>query len=213
MPVAFCFIPQDVSFRPAAADVARLLRFLLEDDLADNGGVYVDITCESGYHRPGTSDLVTLEAAADALEKADCDAAGFAVENIRGTGRIPMLFENADQRNLSLMGWLSVRAFDEPYPLIDSDADYRVTCAGCGAVRPQQEWASDGTARRCPDCGQSFAPHELEYDPKMEWARFIIEISDLEFVDEPPRLAPGDPLSRELPGILGTPLKTAWYHA
>jgi len=212
MPTVFCLIPQDRTFKPRAADVAATLEFLLEQEFIDNDEVYLDIAYENGRHRPGASDLITVEAAAAELRRADdIELTDFLVENIRGTSKIPQLFENADQKNLSLAGWLAVRAFELPYPIFDSNARYIITCSACGRPAPQEQWDQVNGLRRCPACGELEELHQLQFTPPVEFSRFIIEISELIFTDASPRLKPEIELVDKLQDILGTALKAISY--
>jgi len=210
--IVVCLIPEDPSFKPAAADVAHLLRVLVRADYVDNDEVYLDIAFETGHHLPGASTMTTLENAADKLEQQD-DAllAGFSIENIRGTSKIPDQFENCDQRNLSLMGWMALRVFEEAYPIFDSEEDYWVTCASCGHQASQSEWASDGRLWRCPRCEHGADLVALDFYPRVDFARFIFEVSELVFTGTPPRLVPNADLKAEIEGALGCDLKMVWY--
>jgi len=212
MPVAFCFIPDERSLKPAAADVAKLLKFLLDDDYVDNEKVYLDIAYENGHHRPGASDMITLADAAGVLEQSDdAELRNFFVENIRGTAKIPQLFENCDQKNLALMGWLAVRVFEEPYPIIGSEVEYSIRCAFCGMQSRQQQWGCEGDLRRCPACEKAEEMYLLDFSPKVEFARFVLEITELDFTDTPPRLKPDSQFLSLLEDALGADMKPAWY--
>ncbi|NQT19066.1 MAG: hypothetical protein HQ592_05125, partial [Planctomycetes bacterium] len=141
MEIVFSLIPEDKFFKPAAGDVATLLKTLLIDEYIDDEEVYLDVGYESGHHRPGASTLTTVVKAAAALEECDDrELADFSVENIRGTSKIPELFENCDQQNLSLMGWLAVRVFENAYPILDSDVERSVVCTFCGREASHQQW-------------------------------------------------------------------------
>ena len=212
MPTVFCLIPQDRTFKPRAADVAAVLTFLLDQEYIDNDDVYLDIAYEDGHHRPGASDMITVETVAGELAQADdIELTDFFVENIRGTARIPQLFENSDQKNLSLVGWLAVRIFEQPYPIFASDERYLIRCAACGRQAAQDEWSQQGTLRRCPACDELEELHQLQFSPAVEFARFILEISELVFTDGQPRLKPEIELVEKLQDILGTPLKAISY--
>ena len=210
--IVVCLIPENPTFKPAAADVAQLLRVLVRADYADNDEVYLDIGFENGHHLPGASTMITMEHAAEELEKQDdATLAGFSVENIRGTSKIPNQFENCDQRNLSLMGWLAVRVFEEPYPIFDLEKDYWIACDQCGHQGGQAEWTADGSLRRCPQCGHGSDLIRLDFHPPVDFARFIFEVSELVFNESPPLLLPGSSLKGEAEGALGCDLKMVWY--
>ena len=212
MPIVFCLIPQDASFKPRAAAVAALVRLLLDQEFIDNDEVYLDVAYENGHHRPGVTDMITVEAAAAELEKCDDLAVtDFFVENIRGTARIPQLFENSDQKNRSLVGWLAVRVFDEPYPMFSSATEYSVRCGFCGHEAGVREWGCQGKLFRCPACGQCDELHNLDFSPAVEFARFVLEISELVFTDDIPRLKPDAELAAKLQEILGAELRPIWY--
>ena len=212
MPTVFCLIPQDASFKPRTDSVAGLLRFLLEQEFVDNDEVYLDIAYENGHHRPGASTLTTVENAASELERCDdLEVTDFFVENVRGTAKIPQLFENADQKNLSLVGWLAVRVFDEPYPIFSSDAEYKIRCGFCGRESDLRDWGRQDKLRCCPACGQCEELDKLDFSPKVEFARFILEISELVFSEPIPRLKPDTDLPAKLQEIIGAELRPIWY--
>jgi len=212
MPTVFCLIPEDRTFKPRAADVAAALEFMLEQEYIDNDEVYLSVAYEGGRHRPGASDLITVESAAAELRKADdLELTDFFVENIRGTSKIPQLFENTDQKNLSLVGWLAVRAFEQPYPIFASNEHYLIACSACGRQAPQERWQQVNGLRRCPACEELEELHNLQFLPPVEFSRFIIEISELIFTDQPPRLKPETEFIDKLQDILGAPLKAISY--
>jgi len=212
MEIVFCLIPEDKFFKPAVADVARILRLLLTEEYIDNEEVYLDIAYENGHHRAGASDMTTVADAVAELEAADdLELIGFSVENIRGTGKIPEIFENCDRRNLSLMGWLAARVFEDPYPILDSQEEYTISCAFCGREARQEEWTSAGNLWRCPECERLEEMHALDFSPRVEFARFIFEISELVFTQTPPRVNPHEKLIDEMAEILGCELKPIWY--
>jgi len=212
MPVVFCFIPDDPAFKPSAASVAAVLKFMLDGQYIDNDDVYLDIAYENGHHRPGASQPTTVDAAAAVLEESDeIELTSYAVENIRGSEKVPPLFENCNQKNRSLVGWLAVRVSDVPYPLFDSGTDYSIRCSYCGRVANQREWPAESSMRTCPACGQADQMHLLDFIPKVEFARFVLEISELVFDDTPPRLAESTDFAVRLQELLGTELKPVWY--
>jgi len=212
MPIVFCFIPDDIALKPSADSIARLLSFMIESEYVDNDSVYLDIAYESGHHRPGASTATTVDAAAAVLKESDeAELSDYCIENIRGTAKIPLLFENANQKNLSLVGWLAVRVFEQPYPLFDSTEDYTIKCSYCGHEANQRLWQAQGSMRTCPSCGQADEMHLLDFFPKVEFARFVLEISELVFLDSPPRLAPGHEFLPKLQETLGAELKPVWY--
>jgi len=212
MEMVFCLIPEDKFFKPAAADVAGVLKLLLAEDYIDNDEVYLDLAYENGHHRPGASDMTTVADAAAALEEADdLELTDFTLENIRGTSRIPELFENCDRKNLSLMGWLAIRVFEQTYPLLDSEEEHKIRCGFCGHETDQQEWTGRGRLWRCPACDRLEEMHALHFSPPVEFARLIIEISDLPFTEAPPRLKQDEEFMEEIGDILGCELKPVWY--
>ena len=212
MEIVFCLIPEDRSFKPAVSDVAELLRFLLENDYIDNEDVYLDIAYDSGHHRTGTSDTITAEDAAAELQAGDdIEINDFSIENIRGTSRVPELFENCNQKNQSLTGWLAIRVFEEPYPILDTEEDYSVRCGFCGHEANHKQWAAEGTLWRCPACDSIEDMQALDFSPAVEFARFILEISELVFTDFPPQPGPCTPLTQQVGKILGCELKPVWY--
>ena len=212
MEIVFCITPEDRFFKPAAADVAGILKLLVTEDYVDNDDVYLDIAYDNGHHRPGASDMTTVADVVAELEGADdLELTDFSVENIRGTNRIPELFENCDQKNLSLMGWLAVRVFEEAYPLLDSEEGHRIRCGFCGHEMDQQEWTAEDRLWRCPACDRLEEMHALDFSPPVEFARLIIEISDLAFTEAPPLLKQDNEFMGEIGGILGCELKPVWY--
>lgn len=212
MEIVFSLIPKDKFFKPAAGDVATLLKMLLMEDYIDNEEVYLDIGYDNGHHRPGASTMTSIEKAAAVL--AECDDAeltDFSVESIRGTSKMPKLFENCDHQNLSLTGWLAVRVFENAYPILDSEAERTIACGFCGRESGQQQWSSKDDLWRCPGCSQLEEMHALDFRPPVEFARFVLEISELVFTEAPPRVDPDAKLIDEIAAILGCDLKPVWY--
>ena len=212
MEIVLSLIPEDRYFKPAAGDVAGLLKMLLMEEYIDNEEVYLDVGYDSGHHRPGASTMTSIEKAAAVLENCDdAEVTDFSIESIRGTSSVPDLFENCDHQNLSLMGWLAVRVFENAYPILDLEAERTVMCAFCGRESGQQQWSSKDDLWRCPGCGQLEEMHALDFRPPIEFARFVLEISELVFTEMPPRLERAASLIDEIGDILGCDLKPVWY--
>jgi len=213
MPLTVCFIPEDSSYKPTARAVADLLELLLQNDYVDNEDALLDIEFKGGHHRQGASDTISVIDAAEVLEETDDEQLlDYTVDNMQGKPSVAELFENCDRKEISRTGVVAVRVFDRLYPIFDSQEHYTIRCSKCNAETPHDEWEYSGTAKCCPKCGACEELHMLDFFPKIEFARLIVEISDLVFTGTVPKLRQGQSFLSELGEVFQTEMKKVWYN-